>query len=127
MAKAPRPGVSRREAAKKIAQSVMTVRIGEHPPASFAPKNMRFEVDAAIRRATNGLPFEAYWNENVQLNEHSLLLAWYAARLTTGERVTFDQVRSEFPDPLLVDDYEVTWSTPDLDELIDDPDSDPEA
>ena len=127
MAKSPRPGVGKREAARMVAQSTMTITIGDHPPVSFTPKNMSFKVDAALRRVTGGLPFDAYWNDNIQLNEHSLKLAWYAARLASGERVSFEQVEKEFPNPLLADDYDVEWSVPDLDEFLADPaEADPE-
>jgi len=113
MAQAPTPGVGRKIAARKAAQTEMTLTVlGE--THSFCPMAIPFGVRAKVRKATGGIPFINYMNEDA-FDLDSLIMCVWVARMVSGEP---DLTVSEVEDSvdwatLTEDDFDVVITTPD--------------
>ena len=113
MAKAPPPGVGRKLAARKAAQTEMTLTVlGE--THSFCPMAIPFGIRAKVRKATGGIPFINYMNEDA-FDLDSLIVCVWVARMVSGEPdLTVDEVESSVDwAGLTEDDFDVTITTPD--------------
>ena len=120
-AKAPKPGQRAHDEA--LAASVLTIHVevkGER--LAFCPNAVPFNVLAAVRKATGGLPWKTYWDGENAVDEDSLMLMWFVARLVNGERVTMPQVEREW-NALAPGDFDFTITDPDDVE----PEADPES
>lgn len=115
------PGTTRDNEAVESAQRVLTVSLrGES--FSFSPDNIPFGVRSRIRRGTGGLPFMAYWNGETSFDVDTLQVMWWTARMVNGDLgLTIEQVVSEWPTPLNLEDWDVKISGPGIDD--DEPDA----
>jgi hypothetical protein len=107
MANAARPGVGKRAEAAKAARRVLRVSVrGES--RLIAPNNVPFPIAVRIRKACGGLPLSAFWNGEATVDEDSLKVLWWAARMVSGEHgLSLDTVLEEWPEDLAADDLEV--------------------
>jgi hypothetical protein len=129
MATAPRPGASKRAEAAKAARRVLKIRVGDESRL-IAPNNVPFPIAMRIRKACAGLPLSAFWNGEATVDEDSLKVLWWAARMVSGEHgLSLDTVLGEWPEDLTADDLEVAVvgengeDIADVEEIGDNPES----
>lgn len=121
MAKAPRPGAGKRQAAAQEAQTELRVTIRGEAYSSY-PGNLPFRVSIAVRKVTGGLPYVAFWNGENAVDMDSLQLAVWVSRMCAGETaLTIDDVVAGWPAGLTEDEIDVEQITADE---ADDPDED---
>jgi pyruvate formate-lyase activating enzyme-like uncharacterized protein len=120
-AKAPKPGQRAHDEAAAASVLTMNVEV-KGQTLHFCPNALPFRVQVAVRKASGGLPWTAFWNGESAVGEDSLMVMWFVARLANGERVTMEQVEREW---LALGDGEFDFSITEPDEV--DPESDPES
>lgn len=134
MAKAPKPGVSKRAEETSDAQKVLTITLhrevttakGRVVPAShtLAPALLPMRERLICRKAT-GLPFESFWSENA-IALDSVVVLWWLARRAHGEvTLTFQQADEQWPTDLEPGDLDIDFEDGEPDE--DTGESDPEG
>lgn len=131
MAKAPRPGVSTREAELDEAQQIMQLKVlrpivtksGRTIPEthSIGINNIPMRERIICRKAT-GLPLAAFWSED-RIDVDSIMVLWWMARRLNGEAaLTFDQAAEDWPLDLTEDELDIELGEP-TDEDGDDPEA----
>lgn len=120
MAKAPRPGYSRRQDAQDNASTLLRITIrGESH--TLAVNNLPMRERTICRKAT-GLPLEGWFTSGsgeMAVGEDTIAVLWWLARRMEGEfDLTWPTVTEEWPTGLTADDFDVEEITPD-----DEPDS----
>lgn len=130
MAKAPRPGVSKREDELEAAQQVMTLTIKRpivNDKGRTIPETHRIAInnipmrERIICRKATGLPLAAFWSED-RIDLDSIMVLWWMARRLEGEAaLTFDQAAGQWPMDLEEGDLDIELGEPD------DEDDSPEA
>lgn len=120
MATAPRPGASKRAEATKSARRVLKISVrGES--RLIAPNNVPFPIGVKIRKACGGLPLSAFWNGETSVDEDSLKVLWWAARMVGGEHgLSRETVFEEWPEDLTAEDLEVKVVGEDGEEITED-------
>lgn len=110
MARAPRPGVSRREEERDESQQMVTITIKRDLVTGKDKRIIPQSYDIAIgnvpmreriicRKAT-GLPLTAFWAED-RIDIDSVMVLWWMARRLNGEAtLTFDQAAADWPEDL---------------------------
>jgi hypothetical protein len=118
MATAPRPGVSRRAAADAATQSVLVLSVQgkEH---RFALNNVPIgEQELCVKQS--GFTYETFITE--PFGTIKLIGLWWLARRAGGEtRLTWQQVKDEWPSDLTEDDIDLRIEEPD--ETANDPEA----
>lgn len=110
MAKAPTPGVSRREEELDQAQQLVIVTIKRDvftgKEKRLIPQSHTIGIgnvpmrERLICRKTTGLPLTAFWAED-RIDIDSVMVLWWMARRLNGEAtLTFDQAAADWPDGL---------------------------
>lgn len=84
MAKAPRPGVSRRADAVNAAQTVLRITI-RGKSWDFCPNNLTITERGQVRKQTGGMAFETYWDGQTAIGLDSVIILWWLARRASGE------------------------------------------
>lgn len=130
MAKAPRPGVSKREDELEAAQQVMTLTIKRpivNDKGRVIPESHRIAInnipmrERIICRKATGLPLAAFWSED-RIDLDSIMVLWWMARRLEGEAaLTFDQAADQWPMDLDEGELDIELGEPD------DEDDSPEA
>lgn len=120
-AKAPKPGQRRQDEAQAASVLTMNVTV-KGDTLSFCPNALPFKVQTAVRKASGGLPWTAFWNGENAVGEDSLMVMWYVARLVNGENVTMDKVEREW---FALGDGDFDFTITEPDDV--DPESDPES
>ena len=134
MAKAPRPGVSKREGELTEAQQIMNLKVlrpiatssGRIIPESHSIgiNNIPMRERIICRKAT-GLPLAAFWSED-RIDIDSIMVLWWMARRLNGEAaLTFEQAAEDWPLDLSEDELDIDLGDPDdpTDQDGDDPES----
>jgi hypothetical protein len=104
MAKAPTPGVSRRAEAVDAAKQITRITVkGE--TLDVAIGNLPMTIKNRVRKQCDGLPLSAFWSSSSSIDEDSLIVLWWVARMVNGENaLTLQAVEESWPDDLTADD-----------------------
>lgn len=120
MATAPTPGIARRQDAVDAAKKVMRITIRD-TTLDVAIGNLPFKVKNRVRKQCDGLPLSAYWGGEAVIDEDSLKVLWWVARIMNGENaLTLDAVIDTWPADLGPDDIDVELVDPDDEDQDDD-------
>jgi hypothetical protein len=105
MAKAPRPGVGKRQEELDEAQQIVTITVrrdieskGRPVPQSHSIGILNIPMrERIICRKATGLPLTAFWSED-RIDLDSVMVLWWMARRLHGDAsLTFDQAAEEWP------------------------------
>ncbi len=136
-AKAPRPGVSRRNEEAAENQKILTITTRRELTTAkgraiaaentLAINNLPMRERLICRKAT-GLPFASFWSED-RIDIDSVVVLWWLARRAQGEvNLTFDGAVKEWPDDMVPvneetgeGDFDLEFDDNDEDEGGDDP------
>ncbi len=100
MATAPRPGAGARKENTAAAKTVLRLTL-KGDVFTLAPNNLPLSERLIIRKATGGLPFEAFWDSSMALGMDSFLVLWWLGRRAAGEsQLTLNRAAEEFPTDL---------------------------
>lgn len=121
MAKAPRPGVGKRNEEAKNAKVVHRLRIGDET-RTIALANVPLKERLIVRKAT-GLPLEAFLTGDTFGIDSLQIVWWLAGRAAGNPLLTLAQVEEAWPAELGEDDIEFFEVTPDDHVDGDDPQS----
>lgn len=127
MAKAPRPGVSKRNEEAAEAQQILVMRFGDDE-YRLAWRNLPFAEQMLCRQWT-GVPWDSFTR---LFGADALVLYWFFARRMAGEKTLVfhsDETVAEFDRMLAAcgGQYDLEIVIPGLEELLSDEDADPEA
>lgn len=104
MAKAPRPGVSKRADEIDAAKTITRIRLRDDT-WDVALGNLPMRVKNRVRKQCDGLPITAFWGSPEVIDEDSFKVLVWVARVTNGEdSLTLQEVDESWPDDLTVDD-----------------------
>lgn len=105
----------------KAAKEVLTIKF-QGAEYKLAINAIPLAEKRAVRKATGGLPFEAFWSGESSVGEDSLaVLVWLARRASGEPDLLLGDVEDAWPSPLGEDDIEISVEGADGD------DDDPEA
>lgn len=125
MASAPTPGVSRRAEAIDAAKQIMRITIrGETRDVAIG--NLPMRIKNRVRKQCDGLPLSAFWAGEAVIDEDSLKVLWWVARMVNGENaLTLQAVDDEWFVGLGADDIDVRLLGDEDEQRTDDETNDP--
>lgn len=104
MATAPRPGASRRADEVRDAKRVTRITIkGESHDVAL--NNLPMRIRNRVRKQCDGLPLSAYFQSDAVIDDDSLKVLWWVARMADGEdSLTLQTVDDNWWPDLTLDD-----------------------
>ena len=130
MAKAPKPGVSKRQESAEAARQIMTITVRGATDRKGRPIDETHTLaigiipmrERVICRKATGLPVESFVAHEDRIGLDSIAILWWLARRANGEiNLRYEQAMDEWPKQIGEDDIEVEVEEPDED--ADDPEA----
>lgn len=123
MAKAPRPGVSRRSQESVQNQEILTLILGDEV-RTLAPSLIPLRERTICRKTTGFSPEWWFQRLDVDPSEEAIFVIWWLAGRTTDPGLTYAAAEDDWPVPFDVEFFDIETHTPSLEEVVPD---DPEA